>query len=36
LEKFRKVSNSVWVCFEAVIIEKTVKEEPTNKKVFSR
>ena len=27
LAKFRKVSDSVWVSFEAVIIEKTLKEE---------
>jgi len=27
VEKFRKVSDSVWVYFEAVIIEKTIKEE---------
>ena len=27
VEKFRKVSDSVWVSFEAVIIEKTLKEE---------
>ena len=25
--KFREVSDSVWVSFEAVIIEKTLKEE---------
>ena len=24
--KFRNVSNTVWVCFEAVIIENTLKE----------
>ena len=34
VEKFRAVSNSVWVCFEAVIIEKTLKEEWTNKTNF--
>ena len=27
IEKFRKVSDIVWVSFEAVIIEKTIKEE---------
>ena len=27
VETFRKVSESVWVSFEAVIIEKTLKEE---------
>jgi len=27
LVKFRQVSNSVWVGFEAVIIEQTIKEE---------
>ena len=27
VEKFREVSNLVWVSFEAVIIEKTLKEE---------
>ena len=27
VEKFREVSDSVWVSFEAVIIEKTIKEE---------
>ena len=27
VEKFRKVSDIVWVSFEAVIIEKTIKEE---------
>ena len=33
-EKLRKFSDSVWVCFEAVIIEKTLKEEWTNKNHF--
>ena len=28
--KFREVSDSVWVGFEAVITEKTIKEERTN------
>jgi len=27
VEKFRKFSDSVWICFEAVIIENTIKEE---------
>ena len=27
VEKFREVSDSVWVSFEAVIIENTIKEE---------
>jgi hypothetical protein len=27
VEKFKEVSDSVWVSFEAVIIEKTLKEE---------
>ena len=27
LAKFRKVSNSVWVCLKAVITEKTIKQE---------
>ena len=27
VEKFRKVSGTVWVSFEAVIIEKTLKED---------
>ena len=26
-EKFREVSDSVWISFEAVIIEKTIKEK---------
>ena len=34
VEKFREVSDSVWVSFEAVIIEKTLKEEWTNKNNF--
>ena len=34
VEKFRKFSDSVWVSFEAVIIEKTLKEEWTNKNNF--
>ena len=31
---FREVSNTVWVSFEAVIIEKTLKEKWTNKNNF--
>ena len=27
VEKFRKFSDSVWICFEAVIIENTLKDE---------
>ena len=27
VEKFREVNDSVWVSFEAVIIENTLKEE---------
>ena len=34
VEKFREVSDSVWVSFEAVIIEKTLKEDWTNKNNF--
>ena len=32
--KFRKVSDIFWVCFEAVIIENTLKEERKNKNNF--
>ena len=31
VEKFREVSDSVWVSLKAVIIEKTLKEEWTKK-----
>ena len=31
---FREVSGTVWVSFEAVVIEKTIEEECTNKKYF--
>ena len=34
VDKFRKVSDSVWVSFEAVIIEKALKEDWTNKNNF--
>ena len=34
VEKFGKVSDSVWVSFEAVIIEKTLKEKRANKNNF--
>jgi hypothetical protein len=27
VEKFRQVSDTVWVCLKAVITEKTLKEE---------
>jgi hypothetical protein len=27
VEKFRKVSGTVWVSFEAVVVENTLKEE---------
>ena len=27
IEKFRKVSDSVWASFEAMVVEKTVKEK---------
>ena len=30
VEKFRAVSGTVWVSFEAVIIEKTIKEKWTD------
>ena len=32
--KFREVSDRVWVSFEAVVREKTLKEEWTNKNNF--
>ena len=34
VEKFRKVSDIVWVWFEAVVIENKLKEECTNKNNF--
>ena len=34
VEKFRQVSGTVWVSFEAVIIENTLKEECTKKNNF--
>ena len=34
LVKFKEVSDSIWVSFEAVIIENTLKEEWTNKNNF--
>ena len=34
VEKFRKVSYIVWICFEAVVIENKLKEECTNKNNF--
>ena len=36
VEKFRKVSDSIWVSFEAVIIEKTIKEECTKQNYLKR
>ena len=35
LVKFRKVSDSVWVSFEAVITENTLKEEWTSKNNYN-
>ena len=35
VEKFREVSDSVWVSFEAVITENTLKEEWTNKNNYN-
>ena len=29
--KFKKVSKTVWVCWKAVIVEKTIKEELIDK-----
>ena len=34
VEKFREVSDTVWVSFEPVIIENTLTEERTNKNNF--
>jgi hypothetical protein len=34
VEKFRKVSDSVWICWKAVITEKALKEKWTNKNKF--
>ena len=34
VEKFREVSDIFWVCLIAVITEKTIKEEWTNKNNF--
>jgi len=31
VEKFKKVSYTVWVCLKAVITENALKEESTNK-----
>ena len=35
VEKFREVSDTVWVCLKAVITEKTIKEERTNKNDYN-
>ena len=35
VEKFREVSDSVWVSFEAVITENTLKEEPSQKNHYN-
>ena len=34
VEKFKEVSNTVWIRFEAMVTEKTFKEEWTNKNNF--
>ena len=34
VEKFRKVSGTVWVGFEAVVVENTLKEEWMKKNNF--
>ena len=34
VENFKEVSGTVWISFEAVIIENTLKEESTNKNNF--
>ena len=34
VEMFKEVSGTVWISFEAVIIENTLKEECTNKNNF--
>ena len=35
VEKFREISDSVWVNFEAVIIGKTIKEKWMDKNYFN-
>ena len=32
VEMFKEVSGTVWISFEAVVIENTIKEECINKK----
>ena len=34
VEKFRKVSDSVWICLKGMIVEKTIKEESSQKNNF--
>ena len=34
VEMFKEVSGTVWISFEAVIIEKALKEDWTNKNNF--
>ena len=34
VEKFKEVSNAIWVCLKAVVTENTLKEEWTYKNNF--
>jgi len=34
VEMFKEVSGTVWISFEAVVIENTIKEECINKNTF--
>ena len=34
-KKFKAVSTTVWICLKAMITEKTIKEESTNKSNFN-
>ena len=34
VEKFKEISNTVWIRFEAMVTEKTLKEKWTNKTNF--
>ena len=34
VEKFKEISNTVWIRFEAMVTEKTLKEKWTNKNYF--
>ena len=34
VEMFKEVSGTVWISFEAVVIENTIKEEWTKKNIF--